>query len=180
MKRLKLIQLPTVHIRSQGDQLDIILGDIETEFGMARSAWLQDRLLFLGFYEDAKVSGLDDLRKRLDKAHWHTADKQAIKFYNNFCNQPHPSAWVMGTLFQQRVWHAVCQVPEGDTVSYSQLALNINQPKAVRAVGSALGANNIAYWVPCHRAVRSDGSLGGYRWGLPLKARMLNAEATAL
>ena len=179
MNKLTLRLLPNVHLQNQGAQLDILTGKIKTEFGVARSAWFNDRLLFLGFYEKDEVSGWNDLSRRFANANWTLSDERAVELYRDFCHQPKPSAWVFGTEFQKDVWQAVCQIPEGHTVSYSQLALNIKKPKAVRAVGSALGANNIAYWVPCHRAVRSDGSLGGYRWGLPLKARMLTAEATA-
>ncbi|NRP27930.1 MULTISPECIES: methylated-DNA--[protein]-cysteine S-methyltransferase [unclassified Marinobacterium] len=180
MSHLELIALPKAHLQNQGSQLDILTGDIRTEFGVARSAWFNDRLLFLGFYEGDEVCGWDDLSKRFANANWYISNEKAVELFGSFCHQPKPSAWVIGTEFQKEVWQAVCQIPEGDTVSYSQLALNIKKPKAVRAVGSALGANNIAYWVPCHRAVRSDGSLGGYRWGVSLKAKLLSAEATDL
>ncbi|CAI8224902.1 MAG: Bifunctional transcriptional activator/DNA repair enzyme Ada [Marinobacterium sp. xm-d-530] len=180
MSHLELIALPRAHLQNQGSQLDILTGEIETEFGVARSAWLQDRLLFMGFYEADVVSGWDDLTKRFANANWHTAHESAGKLYKNLCHQSSPSLWVMGTEFQIQVWQAICQVPKGVTVSYSQIALSVNNPKAVRAVGSALGANNLAYWVPCHRAIRGDGTLGGYRWGLSLKAKMLSVETTGL
>ncbi len=180
MHELNFIPLPNVHIKNRGAQLDILTGDIETEFGLARSAWCDDCLLFLGFYDGDEVSGWFDLKKRFTHANWSISNDRVVELYRQFCHQPKPSAWIIGTEFQMEVWQAICQIPEGNTVSYSQLAVNIKKPKAVRAIGSALGANNIAYWVPCHRAVRSDGSLGGYRWGLSLKAKMLSVEATGL
>lgn len=81
-----------------------------------------------------------------------------------------------GTAFQMRVWEALRDVPSGSTLTYSQLAARIGAPRAARAVGSACAANPTALVVPCHRVVRRDGSLGGYRWGLELKERLLEVE----
>ena len=79
--------------------------------------------------------------------------------------------------FQQSVWEACLAIPAGETRSYSDLAAEIHRPKAVRAVASALGTNPIPVLVPCHRVLRSDGSLGGYAYGLPIKERLLDREA---
>lgn len=81
-----------------------------------------------------------------------------------------------GTLFQQRVWQALTQIGCGERRSYSEIAAALHQPKATRAVASACARNSIALRVPCHRVVRADGSLGGYRWGLELKQRLLDFE----
>ena len=80
------------------------------------------------------------------------------------------------SLFQQEVWRACQQIPAGSTVSYSELASNVGRPKAVRAVGSALGANPFLILVPCHRVLRSNGELGGFAGGLDLKLRLLQKE----
>jgi AraC family transcriptional regulator, regulatory protein of adaptative response / methylated-DNA-[protein]-cysteine methyltransferase len=84
---------------------------------------------------------------------------------------------VVGTSFQRRVWRALQQIPPGETRSYSEVARRIRHPKAVRAVAQACAANRIAVVVPCHRVVREDGTLGGYRWGVDVKARLLEAES---
>lgn len=81
-----------------------------------------------------------------------------------------------GTAFQHRVWLALKQIPAGATVSYSELADRIGNPKAVRAVASACAANSIAIAIPCHRVVRTDGSLSGYRWGVERKRALLDRE----
>lgn len=81
-----------------------------------------------------------------------------------------------GTAFQMRVWEVLRGVPSGTTLTYSQVASRIGSPRAVRAVGSACAANPAALVVPCHRIVRRDGSLGGYRWGLEVKEALLEAE----
>jgi AraC family transcriptional regulator, regulatory protein of adaptative response / methylated-DNA-[protein]-cysteine methyltransferase len=83
---------------------------------------------------------------------------------------------IRGTAFQRRVWQALTRIPAGSTISYAQLALQIGAPKAVRAVASACAANPLAVAIPCHRAVRSDGSLSSYRWGVERKRALLKKE----
>lgn len=83
---------------------------------------------------------------------------------------------IQGTAFQQRVWQALRQIPVGSTVSYTELAERIGAPKAVRAVAQACGANPIAVAIPCHRVVRRDGDLSGYRWGIERKRELLQRE----
>jgi AraC family transcriptional regulator of adaptative response/methylated-DNA-[protein]-cysteine methyltransferase len=85
---------------------------------------------------------------------------------------------LIGTAFQHRVWQALMRIPRGATCSYAQLAEAIGQPRATRAVARACGQNRLAVAVPCHRIIRGDGSLGGYRWGLPRKAALLESERT--
>ena len=83
---------------------------------------------------------------------------------------------IVATSFQQKVWEALRQIPVGETRSYRQIAAQLGQPGAARAVGSACGKNPVALVVPCHRAVREDQSLGGYRWGLARKKKLLTDE----
>lgn len=84
---------------------------------------------------------------------------------------------VRGTAFQQRVWQALRAIPAGETTSYAEIARRIGEPKAVRAVAQACGANRIAIAIPCHRVVRNDGALSGYRWGVERKQALLDREA---
>ena len=81
-----------------------------------------------------------------------------------------------GTVFQQQVWQALCRIKQGETKSYAWLAKTINNEKAVRAVGSANGANPIALIIPCHRVIGKNGKLTGYAGGLALKAKLLEFE----
>ena len=83
---------------------------------------------------------------------------------------------VRGTAFQQRVWQALREIPAGETVSYAEIARRIGKPKAVRAVAQACAANKIAVAIPCHRVVKSDGALSGYRWGVERKRALLEKE----
>ena len=84
---------------------------------------------------------------------------------------------VRGTAFQRRVWQALRAIPAGETASYREIAERIGAPKAVRAVGQACGANHLAVAIPCHRVVRTDGDLSGYRWGIERKRTLLAREA---
>jgi AraC family transcriptional regulator, regulatory protein of adaptative response / methylated-DNA-[protein]-cysteine methyltransferase len=84
-----------------------------------------------------------------------------------------------GTPFQKKVWQALLRIPAGKTASYAEIAKAVGKPKAVRAVAQACGANHIAVFIPCHRVVRSDGSLSGYRWGTRIKAALLESERMA-
>jgi AraC family transcriptional regulator of adaptative response/methylated-DNA-[protein]-cysteine methyltransferase len=84
---------------------------------------------------------------------------------------------IRGTAFQQRVWQALRAIPAGETTSYSELASSIGAPKAVRAVAQACAANALAVAIPCHRVVRTDGNLSGYRWGVERKRTLLAREA---
>jgi AraC family transcriptional regulator of adaptative response/methylated-DNA-[protein]-cysteine methyltransferase len=86
---------------------------------------------------------------------------------------------VRGTAFQQRVWQALRGIPAGKTASYAEVARRIGKPKAVRAVAQACGANKIAVAIPCHRVVKNDGVLSGYRWGVERKRALLEKEAKA-
>ena len=84
---------------------------------------------------------------------------------------------VGGTAFQRRVWQALRQIPCGTTASYQDIADRIGSPRSVRAVAQACGANALAVAIPCHRVVRADGDLSGYRWGIERKRALLEREA---
>jgi AraC family transcriptional regulator of adaptative response/methylated-DNA-[protein]-cysteine methyltransferase len=86
---------------------------------------------------------------------------------------------IRGTAFQQRVWKALQQIPVGSTASYADIAKQIGRPKSVRAVAQACSANALAVAIPCHRVIRNDGALAGYRWGVDRKRALLNREAHA-
>ena len=83
---------------------------------------------------------------------------------------------VRGTAFQSRVWEALQRIPRGATRSYAEIARDLGQPSAARAVARACATNRLAVVIPCHRVVREDGGLGGYRWGVERKRELLRAE----
>jgi AraC family transcriptional regulator of adaptative response/methylated-DNA-[protein]-cysteine methyltransferase len=83
---------------------------------------------------------------------------------------------IRGTVFQQRVWQAIREIPAGHTATYSDIAEQVGAPGAVRAVAGACAANTLAVAIPCHRVVRRDGNLAGYRWGVERKRALLQRE----
>jgi AraC family transcriptional regulator of adaptative response/methylated-DNA-[protein]-cysteine methyltransferase len=111
-----------------------------------------------------------------------TAFERLVGTVIGLVEHPGPEALALpldlrGTAFQHRVWNALRRVPAGSTLSYAQLARRIGSPNGARAVAGAVAANPVAILVPCHRVVRSDGSAGGYRWGLARKRLLLAREA---
>ena len=90
---------------------------------------------------------------------------------------PTPPMDIRGTPFQFLVWDQLRAIPPGETRSYSEIARRIGRPRAIRAVGTANGANPVSIVIPCHRAIRASGHLGGYRWGLDRKRKLLEMEA---
>ncbi len=109
------------------------------------------------------------------KAHWPMARFVDLEMRDGISS---PCALdLYGTKFQISVWKALLQIPRGRTVSYQDIALRVGKPRAVRAVGTAVGANPVGILVPCHRVIRSDGGIGGYMWGVELKREILKAEA---
>ena len=85
--------------------------------------------------------------------------------------------YLIGAPFQINVWEALLRIPSGHVTTYSEIAASVGNPRAVRAVGTAVGRNPVSWLIPCHRALRKDGSLGGYHWGLPVKRAMLAFES---
>lgn len=124
-----------------------------------------------------------DLQDRFPRAQLIGADKGFEKLIAKVVGQvERPKATIdlpldiQGTAFQRRVWQALCDIPFGKTASYADVARHIGHPKAMRAVAQACGANNIAVVIPCHRVIRTDGSLSGYRWGVARKKKLLERE----
>jgi AraC family transcriptional regulator of adaptative response/methylated-DNA-[protein]-cysteine methyltransferase len=108
------------------------------------------------------------------------ADVEAAAVASYLAGGPLPDTRIdlHGTPFQKRVWTALRRVPTGTTVTYAEVARVIGAPSAHRAVAGACGANHVALLVPCHRVVRTDGGLGGYKWGVERKRRLLEREAS--
>ena len=136
--------------------------------------------ILLGDDPDALVR---DLQDRFRNAQLVGGDRQFEKLVAQvvgFVEAPHLGLDlpldIRGTAFQQRVWQEMRKVKPGETVSYLELAQRLGIPKASRAVGQAVGANPLAVAIPCHRVIRADGSLSGYRWGVERKKKLLERE----
>ena len=125
-----------------------------------------------------------DLQHRFRKANLVGGDRdfehlvaQVVGFVEQPCIACDLPLDIRGTAFQQRVWQALRKIPSGTTTTYAEIAARIGLPKSVRAVASAIAANPIAIAIPCHRVIRTDGSLSGYRWGVTRKSALLKKEA---
>jgi AraC family transcriptional regulator of adaptative response/methylated-DNA-[protein]-cysteine methyltransferase len=105
--------------------------------------------------------------------------KSAVRAVNAPGRMPTLPLDVQGTAFQQAVWRELTRIPPGETRTYAQLAMAAGNPRAVRAAGTACGQNRVAILIPCHRALRTDGSLGGYAYGLDRKTKLLEMEGVA-
>lgn len=147
-----------------------------TPFGMSCLAFSSNGLAGLVF-ETEFNNALHSLKSRFPKTEWEYDQKEADKLGKSIFEEGKiPAFDLQGTDFQLSVWNALLNVPKGQTTTYSEIALEIGKPKAVRAVGTAIGENPIAWLIPCHRVLRKDGGIGGYRWGTELKRRILDSE----
>ncbi|MGH8019235.1 MAG: methylated-DNA--[protein]-cysteine S-methyltransferase, partial [Opitutaceae bacterium] len=153
--------------------------------GLVLVAASEKGVCFLSLGED-RAALLRELEHDFPHAGLAAADQgfdAALAAVIRFVENPR-SGWKLpldlrGSAFQHRVWQALSEIPAGSTMTYAAIAERIEAPKAVRAVGSACAANKISVIIPCHRAVRVDGSLAGFRWGLERKRALLEKEAVA-
>ena len=136
--------------------------------------------ILIGDDPNALIHDLEDQFRRAELMGGDRMFEQVVAQVIGFVNDPstgfHLPLDIRGTAFQQRVWDALRRVSIGQTVTYTELAEQIGKPKAVRAVASACAANLLAVAIPCHRVIRQDGSLSGYRWGVERKSRLLDRE----
>lgn len=139
------------------------------------------------FFGDDRPTLLNNLHQQYPNAIFETASEQQQQVVadvialieNPFDTQQLPLD-IDGTEFQKEVWRALQQIPAGETLTYSDIGKKIGKPSAVRAVANACAANKLAVIIPCHRVIRTDGSLSGYRWGIDLKAKLLRKEKLVL
>jgi AraC family transcriptional regulator of adaptative response/methylated-DNA-[protein]-cysteine methyltransferase len=137
--------------------------------------------IFLGDDADTLVRDLQDRFPRANFVGGDEAFEQLVAHVVGFIDLPGRSLDlpldVRGTAFQQRVWQALQTIPPGSTVSYADIARRIGMPQSARAVARACAVNALAVAIPCHRVVRTDGALSGYRWGIERKRALLDREA---
>ena len=166
-------------MRASGEGLLLRYGTAATPFGQAFLAVSERGVVKLAF-TDADEGALGALRHDWPAAELVPDDPVAADYARRLFSgyqSPEPvHLFVKGTQFQVKVWEALLAVPEGQLTTYGDLARRIGQPTAARAVGSAVGANPIALLIPCHRVIRNDGALGGYRWGETRKQALISME----
>jgi AraC family transcriptional regulator of adaptative response/methylated-DNA-[protein]-cysteine methyltransferase len=174
---------PLVYGRG-GEGLEIRWSLVDTRLGRALVAATERGICAVALGDDDAVLERE-LRDEFPRARLQRVDSGRDQFLaprlravaNALANeQGSAPVELVGTAFQQRVWAALMRIPAGETRSYAELAGELGAPRAARAVARACASNKVAVLVPCHRVVRSDGSLGGYRWGLPRKKALLDSE----
>ena len=167
--------------RSLGQGLAIGWGLGPTPFGLALIAWTGRGVCHLAFATGPQASLLRGLERAWPRAVLRRDDDAAAaRLAQVFAQAPQPGPlhlFVRGTNFQIRVWQALLDTQPGDVLTYGGLALRVGAPRAARAVGSALAANEIGWLIPCHRVVREGGEVGQYRWQPERKVAMLGWEA---
>jgi AraC family transcriptional regulator of adaptative response/methylated-DNA-[protein]-cysteine methyltransferase len=165
-----------------GAGLVINWGWFDTPFGRAIVMGTDRGICGLGFAaEIGEDAAFTDLCQRWPAAEFMEAPEKLDSWVNTAfgINEGAGKAplLLMGAPFQIKVWEALLSVPSGQVTSYSEIAEIVGSPKAVRAVGTAVGRNPVSWLIPCHRALRKSGAMGGYHWGLPMKRAMLAYEA---
>ncbi len=162
-----------------GAGLTIAWGTFESPFGPVVAAGTSQGLCGLAFTAELGEQGARfDLKRRWPEATWEERPEALRSWVDNaFARRGAVPLAVAGGPFDLKVWQALIAIPEGAVATYSHIAEAIGNPKAVRAVGSAVGRNPLAWLIPCHRVLRRDGALGGYHWGLPVKRGLLAWES---
>ncbi len=166
-----------------GAGLTIFWGWFESPFGPALVMGTEKGICGLGFAAEAGAEAtMADLVGRWPKARF-VEDPTRLRpwalsaFGAADDRLDETPLYLIGAPFQIKVWEALLSIPSGNVTTYSEIAQAVGNPKAVRAVGTAVGRNPVSWLIPCHRALRKSGGLGGYHWGLPVKRAMLAYEA---
>ena len=172
--------------KRRGEGIDIVYGFHPSPFGEALLLATERGVAGLAFVNEdigqPRSDTLMDMMRRWPRATYTEAPAKTAPLARRIFD---PAAWqpdqpvrlvLIGTDFEVRVWEALLKIPMGRAVSYTDVARHIGKPSASRAVGSAVGRNPISFVVPCHRVLRTDGSLGGYHWGLTRKRAMIGWE----
>ena len=163
----------------KGQGLQIFWGWFDSPFGLALVMGTSKGICGLGFAaETGAEPTLADMRSRWPQAEF-IEDPTALRPLVDaaLAQRGETALHLIGAPLQIKVWEALLSIPDGHVTSYSEIAKSIGSPKAVRAVGTAVGRNPVSWLIPCHRALKKSGELGGYHWGQPVKRAMLAYEA---
>ena len=163
---------------AKGKGLTIRWGWFDSPFGDMLVMGTARGICGLGFSaETGREPALQDMMARWPEARF-IQDREALgEPVAGLLNGGKARLLMIGAPFQIKVWEALLAIPSGQVTTYGEIARHIGNPKAVRAVGTAVGRNPVSWLIPCHRALRKSGGLGGYHWGLPVKRAMLAWEA---
>ncbi|HTH56535.1 MAG TPA: methylated-DNA--[protein]-cysteine S-methyltransferase [Cyclobacteriaceae bacterium] len=166
----------------RGEGIRIYYGFHETVFGLCLIGVTDRGICWLSFLQADEEPRLE-LEKM--KSHWHNSvfreeasltEKSIDQIFNQGNSKERLHVFVKGTNFQVKVWEALLRIPMGSVTTYQNIAHKIQSPKAMQAVGSAVGSNHVAFLIPCHRVIRKDGVLGEYRWSATRKKSIIGWE----
>ncbi|WP_372610534.1 methylated-DNA--[protein]-cysteine S-methyltransferase [Aquicoccus sp.] len=163
----------------RGEGLTVFWGWFDSPFGPALVMGTDKGICGLALAaETGRQVAMQDMRARWPKASF-VEDPATLEPLVDaaFTRNGETRLHMIGAPFQIKVWEALLQIPSGQVTTYSEIAGAIGNPNAVRAVGTAVGRNPVSWLIPCHRALRKSGALGGYHWGLPVKRAMLAWES---
>lgn len=161
-----------------GEGVTIREGTFDTPFGPALAMGTDLGLCALGFAaESGEAAVRADLRARWPRATFVAGAGALRPWVDAAFGGGGAPLHLIGAPFQIKVWEALLAIPSGEVTTYAALAARAGHPRAVRAVGTAVGRNPVSFLIPCHRALRGTGALGGYHWGLPVKRAMLAWES---
>ena len=152
----------------------------DSPFGLLIIASTSQGVCYMAF-EDDETNAMTNLKSRFPNAGFQqksdlNQQNALLVFQKDSKNAPEIKLHLKGTDFQLKVWECLLQIPMGELSTYGNIAKQIGNPDASRAVGTAIGSNPIAFIIPCHRVIQSSGKIGGYRWGSPRKAAIIDWE----
>lgn len=180
-----MLGMTPTQFRAGGDAIDIYLGTAHCDLGVLLIAATRNGICTIELGNDESTL-IESIRLRYPRAHFIEMDTQTGQWLQQlvqWIKQPQQALQlpldIQGTAFQRQVWDALRAIPLGVTASYTDIAARIGKPNAVRAVASACANNQLALIIPCHRVIRGNGELAGYRWGLERKRELLRREQQA-
>ncbi|MES2436403.1 MAG: methylated-DNA--[protein]-cysteine S-methyltransferase [Patescibacteria group bacterium] len=163
----------------KGEKFDISYSFFQTSFGICLVASTKEGICNI-LFSDSKQETLEDLKSRFTSATFvhkeESVHKELENYFKTYSFITPIMFHLIGTPFQTKVWQALISIKKGTTSTYGEIAEIIGNKKSSRAVGTAIGDNPLGYIIPCHRILRSNGELGGFRWGIERKKAMLSFE----
>jgi AraC family transcriptional regulator of adaptative response/methylated-DNA-[protein]-cysteine methyltransferase len=167
----------------RGEGLTIYWGWFDSPFGLSLVTGTEKGICGIGFAaETGAEATMEDLFSRWPNANF-VEDPMFLRpwvlaaYHAEQADHDKVPVYMIGSALQIKVWEALMRIPSGEVTTYAEIARSIGNPRAVRAVGTAVGRNPVSWLIPCHRAMRKSGGLGGYHWGLPVKRALLAYES---
>jgi AraC family transcriptional regulator of adaptative response/methylated-DNA-[protein]-cysteine methyltransferase len=176
---VKIQAMSPGEFKSQGDTLTLRYGYEESVFGRLLVVLSERGIFYLGFHTSS-INTLSNIKQRFPKAQLIACNDNQLLGYDPFLTPKPIELHVAATNFQVQVWRALLTTQPGQLLSYKDIAQQIGNPKGARGVGQAVGANPVAFLIPCHRVIKQSGAISGYRWGGPAKQALLAWEHASI